>query len=481
MACTIVLTDVKGVTIAGKLDHIFVFGTATNCDLVEVTIECSMRKTVGAKVQDGAWVASFPAVETGCACGSIITVSAECVSGQCRVPPTKYTLFCEEQTNCPLVTAKAPKISDCNKDGTRTVSFFYQFVSQGTPVGAKLLVDGVVEDSVPASPPPAATFVLTYSTTLPPGTHSVAYVFDPVACGGNTTTFEVDPCPLPGDCPKITFEEPRFESDCRDGSRSVRVVATVEPQGAPVNANLVGAGGTVLASATGQITKFTLSGVQNLPNGTTTISVVVTAPNGCPGSTQQVQVDCPSAPRPSGGPSSGGSDDDDGGGGGCFFGRVLIVMLFATALFLFIIGICLALPYLLIAAAVAAVVAGIAFALWWAFCGSKCAALLLMWQVAAIGAAVAAFLVLCCPWVIFVAIGLGLAALAGFFGWIQACRPSACKVLFELLWLFVTPVPFILKPLSAIAPCGDPGVPVWIGLAAAALALAWGAGCAKKV
>jgi hypothetical protein len=483
MACTIVVTGVTGVTIAGKLDHIFVFGTATDCDLVEVTIECTMRKTVEAKVQGGAWVASFPAAETGCACGSIITVSAECVSGQCRVPPTKYTLLCQEQTNnCPQVFDKPLEISDCNKDGTRTVSFFYQFILQGMPVGATLLVDGVVEGSVPVMPPPAATYVLTYSTNLLPGPHSVAYVFDPSACASHTTNFVVPPCPPPGDCPKITFEEPRFESDCRDGSRSVRVTATVEPQGAPVDAKLVGAGGTVLdAPPPGQIAKFPLSGVQNLPNGTTTISVVVTAPPGCPGRSQQVQVDCPPPPKPTGGPSGGGSDDGDGDGGGCFFGRVLIVMLFATALFLLIIGICLAMPYLLIAAAVAAVVAGIAFALWWAFCGSKCAALLLTWQVAAIGAVVAAFLILCCPWVIFVAIGLGLAALAGFYGWIKVCHPSACKVLFELLWLFVTPVPFILKPLSTLAPCGTPGVPVWVGLAAGALAIAWGvAGCAKK-
>jgi hypothetical protein len=63
----------------------------------------------------------------------------------------------------------------------------------------------------------------------------------------------------------------------------------------------------------------------------------------------------------------------------------------------------------------------------------------------------------------------------------QGLPPSACKVLFELLWLFVTPAPSILKPLSTLVLCGNPGVPVWVGLAAAALAIAWGAaGCAKK-
>lgn len=108
-------------------------------------------------------------------------------------------------------------------------------------------------------------------------------------------------------------------------------------------------------------------------------------------------------------------------------------------------------------------------------------ALLLTWQVAAIGAVVAAFVVFCCPWVIFVAMGLGFAALAGFLRLDQGLPPSACKVLFELLWLFVTPAPFILKPLSTLVLCGNPGVPVWVGLAAAPLAIAWGAaGCAKK-
>jgi hypothetical protein len=141
MACTIVVTGVTGVTIAGKLDHIFVFGTATDCDLVEVTIECMLRKTAGGKVQGGAWVVSFPKADTGCECGSIITISVECVSGQCRFPPTKYTLLCEEQKNCPQVFDKPLESSDCNKDGTRTVSFFYQFILQGMPVGATLLVD----------------------------------------------------------------------------------------------------------------------------------------------------------------------------------------------------------------------------------------------------------------------------------------------------------------------------------------------------
>lgn len=476
MACDVVITGVQGVTIGGKLDHIVVFGTATNCDLVEVTVNCGIKKTLGAKVQSGAWAAFFPSAETGCECSKTISVYAECIAGGCHDGPRSFTLLCQEQSNCPLVIAKAPKISDCNKDGTRTVSFFYQFVPQGTPVGAKLLVDGVVEDT---AAPTTGTYVLSYATTLAPGSHTVAYVFDPMNCGGNSTQFDVDPCPLPGGCPKITFEDPRFESDCRDGSRSVRVTAKIEPQDDPVDAKLVGAGGVVLDSATGQVAPFTLSGVQNLPNGATTVNVVVTAPQGCPGKSLTVTVDCPGSPPPP--PPPSGGDDSDGDGGGCFFGRVAIVLLFATALFLLLIGICLVLPWALIAAAVAAVVAAIAFALWWAFCGSKCAALLLLWQVAAVGAVVAAFLVGCCPWSIFVAIGLGLAALAGFFGWIQVCRPSKCKVLFELLWVFVTPVPLILKPLSTIAPCGIPGVPAWVGLVAAVIAVVWGVACPKKI
>jgi hypothetical protein len=38
----------------------------------------------------------------------------------------------------------------------------------------------------------------------------------------------------------------------------------------------------------------------------------------------------------------------------------------------------------------------------------------------------------------------------------QGLPPSACKVLFELLWLFVTPASFILKPLSTLVLCGNP-------------------------
>lgn len=474
MACEIAINDVFGVTIGGILDHIIVVGTALNCDQVNLTISCSTRKTVGAKVSAGVWAAKIPAAETGCECGSTITISGECISGQCRIEPASYTLLCQEQSNCPLVSAKAPKIGDCNKDGTRSVTFFYQIYPQGVPVGASLLVDGVPKDS---SAPSISTYVLSYSTTLSPGPHVVTYIFDPKNCGGQNYSFDVDPCPLPGGCPKIEFDDPVFESECRDGSRSVRITAKIEPQGAPTDAKLVGAGGTILQAMTGQVAPFKLSGVANFSSGSTTVSVVVDAPAGCPGKTQTVSVDCGETPRP----RPPNNDDDGGGDGWCFFGRVAIVLLFAAALFLLLVGLCLVLPWALIAAAVAAIVAALAFALWWAFCGSKCAALLIGWQILAVGAAVAAFLSGCCLPSIFIAIGLALGALAGFFGWIQVCRPSACKSLFELLWVFITPVPLILKPLSAIAPCGLPAVPTWIGVAAAALALLWGVLCAKKV
>jgi hypothetical protein len=474
MACQLTVSGVAGITVGGILQTIFVYGTAEACDVVNVTISCAAKAVVGAHVSNGAWVAVFPVGETGCACNSTITVYAECITQQCKAGPTQFPLQCREQDNCPLVTAKAPSISDCNPDGSRTVSFFYQFVPQGSPVGASLILDGN-PTPVDIAAPTLSTFVLTYATTLSPGTHTIAYLYNPPNCGGNTTSFEVGECPVRGGCPKITFKDPNFLTDCRDQSRSAEIFVTIEPQGAPVDAQLVGAGGIVLGSAIGQIAPFTLSGTQNFPNGTTVVKVIVTKPAGCQGKTEMVDVQCgPKIIPPPGG------DGGDGDGGWCFFGRVAIVLFFATAMFLLLVGLCLFIPYVLIAAAVAFVVAALVFALWWATCGTKCSALLLLWQVSAVGAAVAAFLTTCCFSSIYVAIGLVLAALAGFAGWIQVCRPSACKVLFELLWVFVTPVPLIIKPLTAIAPCGNAAVPAWIGVTAAALAIAWGAACASK-
>src|SRR5262249_9478555 len=149
-ACDVAVTGVIGVTKGGKLDHIVVWGTATNCDLVEITIECQTKKRATVQVLNDAWAAFFPAAaETGCDCNATISVYVECTSRECREGQTHFKLVCKEKPNSPLVTAKQPKASDCN-NGTRPVTFWYQFVPQAPPVGANLLVDGPSQVAAPA-------------------------------------------------------------------------------------------------------------------------------------------------------------------------------------------------------------------------------------------------------------------------------------------------------------------------------------------
>jgi hypothetical protein len=180
--------------------------------------------------------------------------------------------------------------------------------------------------------------------------------------------------------------------------------------------------------------------------------------------------------------NEGGDDDDDGGGGGCLVARVFVVLLFATALFLTLVVLCIptTATSLGVAAAAFAAAAAIAFGLWWLLCGTRCGALLLGWQVFLIGAWVSAFLIGCCPLATAMAVGLAAATTALFLGWIRACHPSACKVTTEVLWVVVSAVGTIFAYLTKLAPCGLPTVPTAAATASVILAVAAAIACGKK-
>ena len=210
------------------------------------------------------------------------------------------------------------------------------------------------------------------------------------------------------------------------------------------------------------------------------MTVTVTNPTGCPPTSLTINAaPCPKGDQPLTPPGSEGSDDDGGGGGGCLIGRTFVALLLASALFMLLVGLCVpgAAPSALIAAAALAIAGGVAFGIWWFLCGSKCAALLIMWQVTMIGAWVSAFLATCCLPSLILAIVLGVAALGLFTGWITTCKPKKCKIFSELLWVYVAAIGTIFAYLTKLAPCGLPTIPLITAAIAAALAIAIAATC----
>ena len=136
---------------------------------------------------------------------------------------------------------------------------------------------------------------------------------------------------------------------------------------------------------------------------------------------------------------------------------------------------------ILIAAGAAWLAAGLALALWLVFCGSNCGALLTAWQAFYFGAWLAAYLLGRRPAVAIIFPLLGAAATGLFLLWISQCKPSLCRIFFELVWVTMVPVALMLNWLGSLIPCGMlTGVDKIEAAIAAALAVAMTAACAKS-
>ncbi len=483
MACQIKILGVVGQKKSGALVGIKVVGSASNCDIVIVTITCEgSRQQFQAKVIDGAWSVTAPPGDPNgrpCLCDEKIEVAAECLSHQCQDMFTGI-LPCEDVTTCPDIFVDITPIdadSKCDAGGMRVVSGTVAVSPDPSkPVGVTITLDGSPVASHPAT---TTAYTLTFSVPLGPGTHVLKVVPSDPGCGSFGQSIKVPACPGTESCPKAEIDH-IDESDCRGTKRVAKVFVNVTPQGGPTDVQLLH-GSNTIDSATAQVTPFVLSGADTFTPGGDTVTVNVTKPGNCPPLTLNVNVSpCPEGGQPGPGGSNGGDDGDDGSGG-CLIGRVLVALLLATALFLTLVGFCVpgSAPAVLIAAAAFAAAGAIAFGLWWLFCGSRCGALLILWQISMIGAWVSAFLASCCPAALLTAIGLGVAALAIFFSWLTACKPSSCKLTSELLWVYVTAIGTIFAYLTKLAPCGLPAVPSLAAVIAAVLAVAVGVACKK--
>ena len=482
-SCSISILKVVGLTTAsGDLVEINIFGSASFCDEVDVTFRCNGgTSNFSSKVSDHAWSILIPAADfvvRPCPCGSDIEVTAVCVSGGCS---DKFTgkLICQNISNCPNVSQTLNDVdskSDCGPGGTRTFTASITVAPDpSNPVATTVTIDGATVGGHPATTTP---YTLNVSASLTPGSHTLAYTLSP-GCGSNTTSFTMPNCPPGEGCPKVELQSVK-PGDCKAGKRVASVTVLVTPAGGITDAQLIH-GSTTLDSQTGMTGPFTLSGTDSFSPAGDSVTVNISTPQGCPPVSLPVKVDpCPGDPPPTGGgPGDSGGDDNGGGSWGCLFGRAAAEVLLASALFLTLVGLCIpgAAPAVLIAAAATAAAGVVAFVLWWLFCGDKCGAILITWQITMIGALVCWFLSTCCPAASLLAIGLGIAALALFVAWLKTCKPSKCRIGLELLWVFAAGAGTIFAYGAKFAPCGLSIVPKIAAAIAAVLTIVSGKEC----
>ena len=360
MACTITVDQPTGLSSGGVVTSLTAKGTISDgCPggQVVVEVQCAGKTSVQAVVANNNWFAFFPNIQNlACVCNSQLTVKAKCVVASAGVPQTicegqfKGTLICQE--GC-LIAWGLAQVGDCLPDGTRPVTHS-AIVSTGgpNPVQAQLelLGTGVVDLE---GPTPGAV-VLTFQGNLAPAVYTFKVsIFQPMECTAVSATDQVDvpqcvPQPTGACCIPLAGAGQTFT--CEDGLTAAQCKAK---------------GGTYMG------------------DGTT-----------C------ADVDC----------TRGGNGDDNGGGrtgnGGCLIGRWLVVFLIALAMFLAMLLLCMPSPQLALIAAAAVVAAGIAFGIWWFFCGTPCAGWLISWQATFVTAIVALFLTGCCVQLIVVAVGL---------------------------------------------------------------------------
>jgi hypothetical protein len=198
---------------------------------------------------------------------------------------------CEQ---CPTITEADPVVGDCDASGNRPVTVAYTLQSPDS-----YTVELRQQDANGAVLVPPVTVsgahTLSYTGSYPADSSQTFYVAvtSPSICGGATFHVSVPRC----DCPTVNWGEPVF-GECDDqGRRDVSVTATLNASG-PYTAELQDAAGTV-GSVAGSGAQ-TLTYTNRVSGGTSlALSVVVTAPTGCGGSSRQVAVPlCPAGQCP---------------------------------------------------------------------------------------------------------------------------------------------------------------------------------------
>jgi hypothetical protein len=154
---------------------------------------------------------------------------------------------------------------------------------------------------------------------------------------------------------------------------------------------------------------------------------------------------------------------------GCLILRIIIAAAGAIAILALLLALCIppAATTLFIIAASFALLAGLAWFLWWLFgCPDPCQFALLLSSQIALGAGVGALIFsMCCPWMIWVGLGLTVAGLAGLLLWRAKCDKSFCAFAKEVVYVIggiVLPIVSAILLIPLVAACVNVTALGWI-------------------
>jgi hypothetical protein len=347
---------------------------------------------------------------------------------------------------CPNVVWDAPMFGACDNAGNRLVTVTAHLSSPG------MFTAELRQNNVPlAMGSGPGTVTLTYTGPYPGASMQTfeVVITSATTCGTSSNTVAVPTC----HCPSVMWGEQI--GDCVNGNRSVQVTAELF---SPIiyTAELHGPGGT-LDTVTGSGTQ-TLTHTDNYPGGSPqTFSVVTTAPTGCADQSHTVNV-----------PSCDGNGDGDGGF--CLGLRIVIAAAGAMALLAVILIACVPQAWLplLIAAAVFAALAAIAWIVWALLgCPTPCGWGYLLSGQVMLGAGVASIILSgCCSWMILVGLIIAALGFGSLMLWKAHCNKSWCALAKEITYVIggiVLPIISVVVAIPILAGCVNGVASVVVG------------------
>lgn len=389
------------------------------------------------------------------------------------VPP------CETpSTDCPTIGEISPLADpDPCIDGRRVVHFSAPIDPGGRSVGYHWqYADDERSDSHEVHAPETVRG----SHSYPPGTYTVTLVPEVEGCPPRVSKpFEVRPCPPPTPppvCPGFVSEGSAEGCAPAGGTTTVHLSATLTLHPGVVDRNIratiLDESGHELAGGSGDgDSPLDLSTTTTAPAGRHTYPVRIDHPVGCSPDGIRVTV------HACGGNGNGGGNGSSSCGSMVFIVGFFLAAAMATTVFTVVWATCFAtgipifpccrtpVPWWLWLVVIAAwLVAAIALGVWYLLCTlikdckcpTACDFLQLGVMTSLAGAAVAAYLIPCCPSVPWIAGVLGGLFVGALVTWVLSCRPSLCRILATLSLAFVSCVLVALGYLS-LSPLGGCG------------------------
>ena len=375
MACSITITSVVGIPstpASTTTSAIRVTGTLSgDCPpgpngVVEIIVQAycggsALNQSIATPDSLGNWTVD---ISLSCTCRGWITAAAYCATDPaCGDTYASGLLQCAG--DCPTASLEVSP-GNCNDDGTRNVTLTAHITSvpTGTIVGQWIFQSGVFGPAV--TPVTAGTNVSISHAYVPPGPGAgdpaqFSWVL-PTNCPPLTAEVSgLQACPIA--CPtgnvQVTALQP---SDCTSNNTRLVTLQALVTGVTPQNYEWSFPGGTSTQPAIGlgsppPITVEYPAATASTPTASCTVRIF----NGVCSYMGSTMIDI----RACGGGGGGGGGGGSGLCAGLLISAITLLVLGAAAI---IIGVCFAVPPLVVAGAIAAGVGALLFILWVAFC-----------------------------------------------------------------------------------------------------------------